>query len=340
MSFPEVMSAGERRRLTILAFLAVLFVAAIGAIFAVVVFGPGREAEAQTVREYELEIVAADIDYGGGNVWHAWTFNGTVPGPTLEANVGEKLRVTVTNNHDIMHSFHTHLTNYDQEADGSQTNIISGVGTGAMIEPGESYTYEFELTEPGLFYYHCHSASGGHHIAAHVRQGLYGAILVKHPEDPDIRDEVIFMGEIGHDREGPQVPPYIMNGMGLPGGEHALEEIFHEEGFEGVAAELNKTVPAIEAEVGETMRVHVINIGDVIHTFHAHNVSHISLGALQGRVWPANVVPLMPGTADTLQFTFTKPGLWLFHCHVVQHADMGMIGLFIIEEPEGEAQPP
>jgi FtsP/CotA-like multicopper oxidase with cupredoxin domain len=53
-------------------------------------------------------------------------------------------------------------------------------------------------------------------------------------------------------------------------------------------------------------------------------------------MWPANVLPLLPGAADTLRFTFTKPGLWLFHCHVVVHADAGMIGLFVIEE----AQPP
>ncbi|MBI4570394.1 MAG: multicopper oxidase domain-containing protein, partial [Chloroflexi bacterium] len=52
----------------------------------------------------------------------------------------------------------------------------------------------------------------------------------------------------------------------------------------------------------------------------------------QGRMWPANLLPLLPGAADTLRFTFTKPGLWLFHCHVVVHADAGMIGVFIIEE--------
>ncbi len=84
------------------------------------------------------------------------------------------------------------------------------------------------------------------------------------------------------------------------------------------------------------MRVSVINIGDQIHSFHAHNVNHISEQAMPGRIWPANVLPLVPAAADTLRFTFTKPGLWLFHCHVVAHADAGMIGLFVIEE----GQPP
>jgi uncharacterized cupredoxin-like copper-binding protein len=86
------------------------------------------------------------------------------------------------------------------------------------------------------------------------------------------------------------------------------------------------------------MRVHLINIGDQMHKFHSHNVDHISELALGGQMWPANVVPLLPGAADTISLTFDKPGLWLFHCHVVNHADAGMIGLFVIVE-EGEEAP-
>ena len=329
------------RTIAVTAFLLVLALAA-GSGLAAALLLSRDGAEAQAVRDYNLEIVATDIDYGGGNVWHAWAFQdaaadaGAVPGPTLTVTVGEKLRVHVKNNLDLMHSFHTHLANYDQSMDGSQTNIISGVGSGAMIPPGGEYTYEFEPTEPGIYYYHCHSADGDLMISQHIRQGLYGAIIVKAPDDPPVRDEVIFMAEIGHETEGENVPRYIMNGLGLPGGEHALEQAYKDGGFDAVAAQLNKTVPAIEAKVGEELRVHVINIGDQVHSFHAHNVNHISEGALQGRMWPANVLPLLPGAADTLRFTFTKPGLWLFHCHVVVHADAGMIGLFVVEE----GQPP
>jgi uncharacterized cupredoxin-like copper-binding protein len=297
------------------------------------------DTSADSVREYDLEIKAADIDYGDGNVWHAWTFNGTVPGPVIEATVGEKIVVNVKNNLNLVHSFHTHLTGYDQESDGSQTNIISGVGSGAMVPPNGEYTYEFEATEPGIYYYHCHSADGGLMISQHIHQGLYGAIVVHEKNEKNVREEVIFMGETGHETEGANVPTYIMNGLGLPGGEHVLEEAYLDGGFEAVAAQLNKTVPAYNAEVGEEMRVHLINIGDQMHTFHAHNVDHISELALGGKMWPANVVPLLPGAADTISLTFDEPGFWLFHCHVVNHADAGMIGLFVIVE-EGKDSPP
>ena len=56
------------------------------------------------------------------------------------------------------------------------------------------------------------------------------------------------------------------------------------------------------------LHVQVINIGDLYHTFHAHNVAHISLGALDGIPWPANVLP-PPGAADTMRLIFAKPGL-------------------------------
>ena len=341
MSFPVDMPERQRRRLTVLAFIAILAVAAITSLLAVLITdGGGNGAAAQTVREYNLEIVPADIDYGGGNVWHAWTYklvgapSGTVPGPTLTATVGEKLKINVKNNLAHVHSVHTHLSNYPIEMDGSQINIISGIAPGAMIPPGGSYTYEFDLTDPGLYYYHDHSADGGGSISANIHQGLYGAIIVKAPDEPAVRDEVIFMSEIGSETEGDGIPPYIMNGLGIPGGEHALEALYKEQGFDAVAAQLGKTVPVISAKVGEVLRVHVINIGDAIHSFHAHSVSHISVGELQGRKWTANVLPLLPGAADSLQFTFTNPGLWLFHCHVVNHADLGMIGIFNIEPAE------
>ena len=336
MSFPANMPAGDQRRLAVLSFLIIAAVAAIAAFIAVLALDGGTKAGAQTIREYNLEVVPADIDYGGGNVWHAWTYKlagadkGTVPGPTLTATVGEKLVVHVQNNLPHVHSFHTHLSNYSLENDGSQMNVISGIGAGAMIPPGGSYTYEFDLTEPGLAFYHDHSADGGGSISANIHQGLYGAIIVKAPDEPAVRNEVIFMSEIGSETEGDNLPTDIMNGLGVPGGEHGLEELFHEQGFDAVAAQLGVTVPVIAAKVGEEMHVHVINIGDVIHSFHAHSVTHISTGTLDGASWSAQVLPLAPGQSDTLQFTFVHPGLWLFHCHVVNHADAGMIGIFNI----------
>lgn len=293
--------------------------------------GPGHQVNAETVREYELEIVPKDIVYGDGAVWHAWTFNGTVPGPVLRVDVGETLRVRVINRHDMVHSFHAHLDGYSFEYDGSQANYLTGEGVDGMIPPGGEHTWEFRPSTPGIYYYHPHSANEEFTPAQVVGQGLYGAIIVRDPAEPPIREEVLFMGEIGFDREG-TVSPFIMNGRGLPGGEVALERIIEEEGFAGVAKRFNKTITAFEADVNESFKLHVINIGNQTHSLYIHSANVVSLGVLGGRPWPARVLPLAPGAADTLLIKFENPGFWLFHCHVETHADAGQLGLFIIKD--------
>lgn len=282
------------------------------------------------VREFHLAIEATDIPMGGDAVWHAWTFNGTVPGPTLTATVGDIIQVTVHNKLNLTHSFHSHLSPYQIESDGSQINAITGIGGMAMIPPGESYTYSFRALEPGLFYYHCHSADGGKSISAHMAQGLYGAIIIKAVEEAPVRDEVIFMAERGFNVEG-KAPYFIMNGKGIPGGEATLEKLHHEGGVGAVAAQFGVTVPIIKAKVGEPVRLSIVNIGDMIHSFHMHGMTAYMVDHDRGTALPAQVLGLVPGEADRLIITPAQPGIWLFHCHVGSHADAGMIGVLVVE---------
>lgn len=285
----------------------------------------------KTVREYTLEVVEKTIDFGGGNTWTVWTYNGTVPGPTLRAKVGEILRVRVINRHNRTHSFHTHLSHYPLENDGSQANVISGRGRGAMIPPGKEYVYQFRPERAEAVYYHCHAADREFPINQHILQGLYGMIIVEDPRARAGREEVLFMAESTRLRQGPKVPPYVMNGLGIPGGELALEEIFKEQGLQGVVNQLGKTVPFYTMKVGESMKLHVVNIGNLDHSLHIHEIPLVSLGVLNGRPWPGQVLPLVGGAMDTLLVRFRYPGLWLFHCHVVNHADAGMVGLFVVQ---------
>ncbi len=285
----------------------------------------------KTIREYTIDITEKTIDYGGGNLWTVWTYNGSVPGPTLRGNVGEILRVKVRNKHTRVHSLHTHLSHYRIENDGSQANIITGKGTGAMIAPGKEYTYEYVLDRAGATYYHCHSGDKEFPINQHMLQGLYGMILVEQPGAPAGRDEIMFMAETTRLRKGNQVPPYIMNGLGVPGGELALEDIFKAKGLNGVVEQLGKTVPFYKLKVNEVIRLHVVNIGNIDHSLHIHEIPMVSLAVLNGRPWPAQILPLVSGAMDSLQLKFPNPGIWLFHCHVVSHADAGMIGVFIVE---------
>jgi len=292
-----------------------------------------RPVLAQGFRDYTLVAQPKDIQVTPGPpgaTWHAWTYNGTVPGPILKAKVGEILRITLVNNLNLKHSVHTHLAPYRFEFDGSQANVITDTGAAGMVPAGQQYTYEFQLTAAGLFYYHCHSSDGGRMINEHMLQGLYGVIVVDEPDAPPIRDNAIFMGEIGFDitaDPGAAVPSLVMNGLGIPGGERTLEQIFETSQLPGVVAQFNKTLLAFGASVGETIRFHIVNIGNLIHSFHLHGINMVSQLYFPGRIWPANVIQLVPGGADSIIIRPQYAGVWLFHCHVVSHADAGMIGV-------------
>ncbi len=295
------------------------------------------DAEEQKVREYTLVVEETEFEVSPTAVWHAWTYNGTIPGPTLRVQEGELLRVRVINNHNLTHSFHAHMSNYDPKHDGSPINVITGIGAGSMISPGGEWTYEYNVDTSGTTFYHDHASSEGHGIKDHILQGLYGTIIIERdpPKNYIDRDIVIVMSEIGHNVErkakGP-VPFYLMNGKGVPGGEKALEEIFKEKGLDGVVEQFNKTLPVHYAKVGEKVQFHVINLGEQIHSFHLHGHKMISSTNDRGSVITHQTIPLVQGTLETFIVNPDKPGLWLFHCHVVGHADAGMIGLFIVEE--------
>jgi plastocyanin len=287
-------------------------------------------------RHYTLIIEGADIQEGPSAVWHAWTYNGTVPGPTMYANIGDKIVVTVYNHLNLIHSFHTHLVNYNFSSDGSQANVIAGIGAGSMIAPGQNYTYYFNATYAGIFFYHCHS-SDEFPISYHMAQGLYGVIMVDDPAHmPKIADDfVVTMGELGPQVTGTGAAPYIMDGIGFPGGEPALMNLYASQGFAGVAASINKTLLTFEAKVGETIRFDVIDVGNLVHSFHLHDAELISEFGNPGTPVPDAVLGLEPGTADSVLVNLTQPGIFLFHCHVVQHADAGMIGILIVEPSNG-----
>jgi FtsP/CotA-like multicopper oxidase with cupredoxin domain len=283
-------------------------------------------AIAQNVREYTLVVEAKQMKVGD-TTWEVWTYNGTVPGPTLRGKVGDILRVRLINQHNLTHSIHTHLRGYKFEMDGSQANIIAGKGAGSMVAPGKEYVYEYPLTTAGIYYYHCHSADGGIPIFMHMRMGLYGAIIVDEPDRTPATEFVLFYGE-----GQPGAPaPYVIDNRGIPGGEHTLEKIFGEKGFDGVAEQLNVTVTAFTVKKDDVVRLHVINIGDLYHSHHHHGFEHRSVRTLRGDAWAAAVLPLMPGQADTLEFRAVESGIWLIHCHVVSHADAGMIAVLIVE---------
>ena len=128
-----------------------------------------------------------------GHFLDAWTFNGTVPGPTIRMTEGDLVRITVINdkNNEHAHTMHMHSI-HKAEMDGVQSNAIM---------PGDSFTHEFIAQPFGVYPYHCHMDP----IADHINRGLYGALIIdpKTPR-PQMPEMVMMMNgyDLDYDQEG------------------------------------------------------------------------------------------------------------------------------------------
>jgi FtsP/CotA-like multicopper oxidase with cupredoxin domain len=287
-------------------------------------------------KHYTLVIEAANIQVAPNATWHAWTYNGTVPGPTLHVSVGDELVVRVINTLNLTHSFHLHFYGYNFSEDGSPANTITGVGTAAMIPPGGEYTYSFNATDAGIFEYHCHSADT-FPVMYHMMQGLYGVVVVDNVVNPPKLDHdwTVVMGEMGPDVSGSGAPPYIMDGMGFSGGESGLVTLFQQGGLPAIEAQMNKTLLTFVMKVGQTARFNLANLGDVTHVFHIHDMKLVSEWVNPGKAYVDQDVPLESNTADSILVTPTQTGMWLMHCHVLSHEDTSMLGVLIVTNATG-----
>lgn len=140
--------------------------------------GPFVTAAAQdhdpsaTVVEIHLEAKPADVTIAPGHTVSMWTYNGQLPGPRIEANVGDTIRVHVTNSLPEATTIHWHGLRLPAAMDGV-------AATQPPIAPGGSFVYEFKALDAGTFWYHPHLRSD-----IQVERGLYGAIVVRGRNEP------------------------------------------------------------------------------------------------------------------------------------------------------------
>jgi nitrite reductase (NO-forming) len=308
---------GKAKKLKFLGFFIIVL-----AIAAAVFFLELSPASAEPrVLEFTLEVYERPIEVAPGKFVNMWTYNGTVPGPTIRARQGDIVRIRLINKHNISHSAHIHGFDYKFEHDGADP-VAHLMHMMSVVPPGESWTYEFTASTPGLFYYHCHS-DNKFPIGVHVQQGLYGAIIVDPVESitgkPPDKEYVVFFGEV---YTKPVLPilhscAYCFTGTG--------EKLFT------INARKFPLTEKYTAKKGELVRFYVINIGHDIHTWHLHNLKQFHIKEIDGKRVPelieAQVLSLAPGIAAIIEAEANEPGLWLLHCHVVPHADMGMDAL-------------
>ena len=279
-----------------------------------------------TVREFTLvveenkTIPISDL----GHTSNGWTFNGTIPGPTMRMTEGDLVRIEVINseNNTQAHSLHMHSV-HSSDMDGVE-------GPGGTIAPGKSFTYEFVAQPYGVYPYHCHVNP----IADHINRGLYGMMIIDPKEPrPQMTEFAMMMNgyDLDYDQEGPtMIRPVNATVEELEEEAERDNEIYTVNG-----KAFDYMYNPIEIRSGIPYRVYLVNMVefDPINNFHLHgNVfNYITSGTDETADFKNDIVTLSQGDRGILEFQYNIPGRYMFHAHVTEFTDLGWMGFFDVK---------
>ena len=244
-------------------------------------------------REFDLTCEKTRWEVTPGVTVDALSYNGQVPGPIIRVTEDERVRVRVTNRTDQTTGVHWHGQRVVNKMDG--VPFI----TQPVIKPGETYVYDFVARPYGSHMYHSH-----HNATEQVGRGMLGPLLVM-PKGRGIdpaydKDELFIFND--------QLGGLTINGKGFPA-----------------------TIP-YTAKLGQRIRFRFMNEGVQIHPAHLHGLT-FEVFARDGYPLPqpfrCDTINVAPGERWDAIVLADEPGVWAFHCHILNHAEAatGMFGM-------------
>ena len=252
------------------------------------------------LREYEFFAVDREIEIAPGLFFPAWTYNGQVPGPTIRATEGDRVRITFRNLGTHPHSMHFH---------GWHPPAMDGALAGQEVQPGETFVYEFDADPFGLHLYHCHAVP----LKRHIHKGLYGAFIVDPRGSRPAADEFVM----------------VMN---------AFDTTFDAENeVYAVNTVANAYMQdPIRVTVGRRVRIYLVNVTefDPVNSFHLHGMFFdvYRTGTSLQSSERTDTLMLCQGERAILETTFRYAGDFMFHAHQSEFAELGWMGIFRAQE--------
>jgi manganese oxidase len=255
-----------------------------------------RRPDGSLLREYQIFAIDREIEIAPGVFFPAWTYNGQVPGPTIRATEGDRVRVTFLNQGSHPHTIHFHGW-HPPEMDGSLPSH--------EVKPGGTFVYEFDAEPAGMHLYHCHASP----LKRHIHKGLYGIFIVDPRQPRAAADELIM----------------VMNGFDTnfdaDNEVYAVNTIAHHFMHE-----------PIRVEVGRLTRMYVANLTefDLINSLHLHGMFFdvFRTGTSPTASESTDTIMLCQGERAILETRFRYPGQFMFHAHQSEFAELGWMGLF------------
>ena len=328
-----------------------------------------KDESGKTVRQFTLiveENQKIPITYEG-HIFEGWTFNGTIPGPTIRVTEGDLVRIRVINSNENTHAHSL----YSQPTHYVKNNAFTMTGQpGGTISPGRSFTYEFVAGPYGVYPYYCHVEP----MADHINRGLYGMMIID-PKEPRPRMTEMAMLLNGYDLdldlEGPITLPPVdsidevetnmplnsssnnntnggmnmsnMNDGSVPSipesgnsksasREKRVNEIYTVNG-----KAFDYMMNPIVLHTGELYRVYIVNMleFDSVNSIHVHGAmfDYYSAGTNKTADYLTDIVTLTNGDRGMMEFTYDYPGTYMFHAHQTLFTDLGWMGLFDVRGP-------
>ena len=274
------------------------------------------DAPSGAIANVRLDIRHTTLSIAPGVRYDAWTFGGTVPAPVIHVREGQLVKVTLHNSSPMPHSVDFHAA-----------QIAPNVAFSDVL-PGQSKSFEFRATTPGVFMYHCGTAPAFVHIA----NGMYGAIVVEPRSMPRADRQYVLVSSEW----------YLSSpGLGKPAAldlTKALNMTPDWVTWNGYAGQY-KTHP-LTAKPGETVRFWVVDAGPSLNTdFHV-------VGSILSDAWinadlvdapqhDIQTAAVPAGGGGVFDVKIDKPGLYPFVSHSFASVQMGQVGLLNVGNVKG-----
>jgi nitrite reductase (NO-forming) len=257
------------------------------------------------------------VEIAPGVKYNTWAFDGHgAPGPVVHVREGQMVEMTLTNGGAIPHSIDFHAA-----------RIAPNVAF-RDVAPGESITFRFRASDPGIYMYHC----GTKPVLAHIANGMYGAIIVQpRAALPPVDNEYVLVGSEWYlTNDGVSEPASLDMGK-------ARSRMPDWVTFNGYANQY--VTHPLTADPGETTRFWVVAAGPT------NNVNFHVVGAMLDRAWINSDVTQFQRNVQTaivpagggafFDVKVDEEGLYPFVSHAFADVDLGQVGLLKVGNPKG-----